>query len=56
MKRKYHLYLESEEHDVVIQSLLTWKNKLTEEGRYTDAIDDVLLKVINAPIKKVKVK
>ena len=26
------------------------------QGRYTDAVDDVLIKVVNAPIKKFKIK
>lgn len=55
MRGKYYIYLSEEEHDVVIESLITWKNDLTRQGRYTDAIDDLLVKVLKAPKKRVKV-
>ena len=32
------------------------KNKLLAEGRYTDAIDEIILNVMKAKIKKYKVK
>ncbi len=32
------------------------RNKLIAEGRYTDAVDDVLVKVVYAPIRKFKVR
>ena len=53
---KYHLYLGNEEHALVIESLVKLKNRLTAEGKYTDAVDDVLIKVITAPVKKLRVK
>lgn len=57
MKRKdYHIYLDEQEYSQVIQSLVTLKNNLIAQGRYTDAVDDVLIKVVNAPIKKFKIK
>ncbi len=37
-------------------SLNNLRNKLIAEGRYTDAIDGILVKVVNAPIKKFKVR
>ena len=55
MRGKYYIYLTEEEHGVVIESLITWKNDLHRQGRYTDAIDDLLLKVFDAPKKRVKV-
>ena len=43
MKRKdYHIYLDEQEYSQVIQSLVTLKNNLIAQGRYTDAVDDVL--------------
>lgn len=54
MRKRYQLYLGNEEHDVLIRSLIECKNELTAKGKYTDAIDEVLVKVIQAPIKKVK--
>jgi hypothetical protein len=39
----------------VIHSLNALKTKLHYEGQYTDAVDDALLKVMNARVKRVKV-
>ena len=36
-----------DELNVVINSLIEWKNQLIREGVYTDAIDDVLLKILD---------
>lgn len=42
----YDLRLSYEELDFIIICLIEWKNKLTREGRYTDAIDDALLQLM----------
>lgn len=52
---KYHIYLNSEERRLLINSLINLKNRLIAEGKYTDLIDEVLVKVANAKIKKIKV-
>ena len=49
------LYLTDEEYSRVIQSLINLKNNLIAQGRYTDAVDDVLYKVLTAKKKKVKI-
>ena len=49
------LYLTDEEYSRVIQSLINLKNNLIAQGRYTDAVDDVLCKVLTAKKKKVKI-
>lgn len=51
----YHLALDDYEHGVVIRSLNDEKTKLMEEGKSADAVDDLLIKVGNAPQKKFKV-
>ena len=51
-EKKYHLYLTADEQSKVIQSLIDLKNNLIAQGRYTDAVDDVLLKVLSAKKKK----
>ena len=53
---KYHLYLSDDEYRQVYQSLINLKNSLIAEGRYTDAVDDVLCKFLSAKRKKVKIK
>ena len=54
--QKYHLYLSDDEYRQVIQSLVSLKNSLTAQGRYTDAVDDVLCKVLGAKKKKLKIE
>ena len=49
------LCLTRDEWRLVIASLNEYRNKLIAEGRHTDFVDSVLLKVIDAPIKKVKI-
>jgi len=51
-EKTYHLYLNEEERSRVIQSLIELKNNLAAQGRYTDAVDDVLCKVLEAKKKK----
>ena len=44
MKRRY-LYLSCEEARLVLQSLIRFKNKLQQQGRFTDCVDELILKV-----------
>lgn len=55
-EKKYHLYLTADEQSKVIQSLIDLKNNLIAQERYTDAVDDVLLKVLSAKKKKLKIE
>jgi hypothetical protein len=55
-EKKYHLYLTADEQSKVIQSLIDLKNNLIAQRRYTDAVDDVLLKVLSAKKKKLKIE
>ena len=50
-EKKYHIYLTAEEQSRVIQSLIRLKNEILEQGRYTDAVDDVLCKGLAAKKK-----
>ena len=52
-EKKYHIYLTDDEQSRVIQSLINLK---IVQGRYTDAVDEVLLKVLSAKKKKLKIK
>ncbi|MCI8550386.1 MAG: hypothetical protein HFI68_07350 [Lachnospiraceae bacterium] len=52
---KYHLYLNDSEYSRVIHSLVCLKNSLIEQGRYTDAVDDVLIKIMKVRKKRVTV-
>lgn len=54
MKQKYYLALNAQEHRLMIESLNQLRNKLIAVGKYTDAVDEVLLKIIDAKQKKFK--
>ena len=53
---KYHIYLTPDERRTVINSLIDLRNDLITQGKYTDIIDDLLIKLTKAKVKKVKVK
>lgn len=53
---KYHLYLTPDERRTVINSLIDLRNVLISRGRYTDIIDELLVKFTKAKVKKIKVK
>ena len=46
--------LDKSEHGVVINALNEMRNDLIGEDRPTDIVDEVLLKTIDAPTKKVR--
>lgn len=50
-----HIYLDSQERTILLHSLVELKKQLIQQGRYTDCVDELIFKVINAPIKKLKV-
>ena len=52
LKKKHYLYLNESEHSILIKSLVQLKNRLIQEGRYTDCVDDLILKAISAPVRK----
>lgn len=54
--KKTHLYFDSEERKLLIHSLVKLKNQLTLQGRYTDPVDELIFKVVNAPVKKMKIE
>lgn len=51
----YHIALDEYEHGIVIRSLNDEKTDLMNEGKSTDAVDDLIIKVGTAPKKKFKV-
>ena len=53
LKKRHYLYLDESEHSLLVKSLVQMKNKLTRQGRFTDCVDDLILKVIAAPVKRI---
>ena len=54
-EERYHIALDDYEHGVVIRALNDTKTELMNEGKSTDAVDDLIIKVGYAPKKKLKV-
>lgn len=50
LKKKRYLYLGEAEQSILLKSLVQLKNKLIQQNRYTDCIDELLLKIVSAPI------
>ena len=55
-EEKFHIYLNDDEYSRVIQTLIRLKNSLISQGRYTDAVDDVLCKELTTKKRKLKNK
>lgn len=53
---KYRLYLTPDEWRTVINSLIDLRNNLISHGKFTDVIDELLIKLTKAKIKNIKVK
>ena len=53
--KKYYIALDDFERRVVVNCLNEMRNNLIAKGKYTDAVDEVLLKIIDAKQKKFKV-
>ena len=51
----YHIALDDYEHGIIIRSLNDEKTDLMNEGKSTDAVDDLIIKVGTAPKKMFKV-
>lgn len=55
-EQKYHLYMDSDERRILLESLVELKNQLIRQGRYTDCVDEIIIRLVDAPIKKIKVE
>ena len=55
MKTTFYLALNDGDRSMIICLLNRLRNSLLEEGKYTDAVDDILVKVISAKKKKFKI-
>ena len=53
LKKRRYLYLDEIEYRVLIRSLVQMKNKLIQQGRFTDCVDDLILKTLSAPVKRI---
>nr|WP_295239910.1 hypothetical protein [Ruminococcus sp.] len=56
MRDTYHIYLTAEERRAVINSLIDLRNDLISRGKYTDVIDELIIKFTKAKVKKIRIK
>lgn len=56
MRDTYYIYLTAEERRAVINSLIDLRNDLISRGKYTDVIDELIIKFTKAKVKKIKIK
>ncbi len=53
---QYHLYISANEHSEIIRNLIAFKNKFQSNGRYTDVVDDLIIKFSSAKTKSIQIK
>jgi len=53
--KKYHVYLTEEERKLAIKALMDERNALIASGRYTDAIDDLIVRILSRKPKNMLV-
>lgn len=54
-EKKYYIALDGYERGIIVNALNEMRNNLLQQGRYTDAVDEVLMRIIDAKTKKFKV-
>ena len=54
--KKHHVYLTNEQRRLLLDILIGMKNEFIRNGRYTDAIDEIIIKGTKAKVKRVRVK
>ena len=54
-RKKRYLYLSNEEHRIVVQALVKLKNALIQQGRSTDYVDELIVKFLKAPVRRIRV-
>ena len=52
---KYHIYLTNEARSEVLKSLIDLKNEMIVQGKYTDVLNEIIVKLYKARKKNIKV-
>jgi hypothetical protein len=55
MKTTFYLALDDGERSMIVRSLNRLRNRLISQGKYSEGVNDVLVKVIGAKKKKFKI-
>ena len=51
-QKKRYLYLSEAEYSILAKSLVQLKSKLLQQNRFTDCVDELLLKIVSSPTIK----
>ena len=51
---KYHIYLTNEERSEVLKSLIYLKNEMIVQGKHTDVLDEIIVKLYKSRKKNIK--
>lgn len=54
MFKKRYLYLNDEAFSILVQALVQFRNSLLAQGRYTDCVDELIIKVLDSPTMKTR--
>ena len=52
-QKKRYLYLSEAEYSILVNSLIQLKNKLIQQNRFTDCVDELLLKIVSSQTVKI---
>ena len=52
MEKKYIIAFDDYERRIVVNALNELRNSLIQQGRYTDAVDDIMIKIIDTKPKR----
>ena len=55
MRQNYYLALDTAERRLIIDSLNKLRSRLIVAGRYTDVVDDLLIKFVSAKVRNYKI-
>lgn len=47
-EKKYYLYLNNDEIKIIVRSLIMLRNNLLKQNRYTDCVDEIIIKITRA--------
>ncbi len=50
-EKKYYIAFDRYEQGTMINALNEMRNRLIAEGRYTDAVDELIIKICNSPFQ-----
>ncbi len=54
-EKRYFLAFDDLERRIMVNCLNEVRTRLKREGRYTDAVDELILRICDAPTKKFKI-